>query len=45
MPSTALVVPEQIGLAQDHLITAIGGEGHEFEVTIRHKSGRTVQFW
>jgi diguanylate cyclase (GGDEF)-like protein/PAS domain S-box-containing protein len=43
MPSTALIVPEQIALAHDHLVTAVGGEGHEFEVTIRHKSGRPVQ--
>ena len=43
MPSTALVGPEQIALAHDHLATAVGGEDHEFEVTIRHKSGRPVQ--
>jgi diguanylate cyclase (GGDEF)-like protein/PAS domain S-box-containing protein len=43
MPSSALVVPEHVVLAHEHLLTAIGGEGHEFEVTILHKSGRRVE--
>ena len=43
MPSTALVAPEHVAHAHDHLLTAIGGEGHEFEATILHKSGRRVQ--
>ena len=43
MPSTALVTPEQVENAHNHLLTAIGGEGHEFEATILHKSGRRVQ--
>ena len=43
MPSTALVAREHVAQAHEHLLTAVGGEGHEFEATILHKSGRKVQ--
>ena len=42
MPSIALVFPDEVANAREHLLRALGGESHEFEVTIRHKSGRRI---
>ena len=39
----AIVFPEDIAYAQEHFQTAMRGEAHEFEITIRHKSGRRVE--
>jgi diguanylate cyclase (GGDEF)-like protein/PAS domain S-box-containing protein len=42
MASLSVLFPEALALARDNRQRTLGGDGQEFEVTIRHKSGRRV---